>query len=259
MIKLLSSKYFLIISLIFVATTIAVTWLLFPGAITTFKSNKTESSALTEKLQISRAEGVKIAELIVAKDSVESLFQTATMALPTSPSPDLLLLQLDGLTKSLGLTATITVPFSAGPQTSQVTVLAPSTKDNNILTPPSTIGGSQPNTEPTTNNSPSSANITFTLAGDWDYPTALKLLAKLKTFIRWNTITSVDLAKTADKSTSTISGRVYWAPTNNASFSGSIKDFLNQAETLFSSYQSYTTAPDINQEGDFGKTNPFLP
>jgi|SRR3989344_3481588 len=255
MIHLISNKYFLITTAVFILATTAVIWLLFPSAINAYRGNKSESAALTEKLKISRAEGVVNEELVSNKDLIETLYASASTALPKTPSTDLLLLQLDGLSKSFGLNATITVPFSQASTSSQVTTLASPKNDTEVKPGSGSVGGNQP----IITNSPDGTSTDFSLSGEWDYPTVLNLLARLITFIRWNNITNIDITKTAEKSSATISGRVFWEATDSPQFSGSVKELLDKSRKLFDSYQSYTTAPDITKEGSFGKSNPFLP
>jgi len=252
---LLNSKYFIVITGLFLVVTIAIIWFFFPPVLKTFNENKAQSNALTEQIKSSQAEASTVKDLVAAKTTIADLYDTATTALPSSPSADLLLLQFDGLTKSLGLNATITVPFSEGALAAQVaTPEAP--KDENDIRPGS---GSAGGTQPIISSSGTGTGTDFSLSGEWDYPTVLSLLTKLKTFIRWNTVTSIDLTKTADKSTATISGKVFWTPSSKLEFSGSVKDLLNQAKTLFAGYQTYAEAPDVTKEGNFGKSNPFLP
>ena len=249
---LLSSKYFLVISGLFVVLTVAIIWFFFPPVIKTFNDNRAESSALAEKIKASQAEAATVKDLVAAKTTIAELYDNASAAVPSSPSADLLLLQFDGLTKSLGLDATITVPFSESSLASQVAPSAP--KDENDIKPGS---GSTGGTQPIITSSGGGTGTDFSLSGEWDYPTVLSLLTKLKTFIRWNTVTSIDLTKTADKTTATISGKVFWTPASNLQFSGSAKDLLSQAKTLFNPYVSYAVVPDVTKEGNFGKSNPF--
>jgi hypothetical protein len=252
---LLSSKYFLVISGLFLILTIAIIWFFFPPVIRTFNENKTTASTLADKVSASQAEGATVKDLIAAKSTIADLYDSASAALPSSPSADLLLLQFDGLTKSLGLSATITVPFSEGALASQVATPAAPASEGDIKPG----GGSAGGTQPIVTSSSTGAGTEFSLSGDWDYPTVLGLLTKLKTFIRWNSVTSIDLTRASDKYTATISGKVFWTPSSNLQFSGSAKDLLSKAKTLFDGYQTYAEAPDVTKEGNFGKSNPFAP
>ena len=251
--KLFSSKYFLITTALFLVITVVVIWFFFPPLLGAFNENRAKNTELAQKLAASQADQTTMNELTAAKVSLADLSAKATLALPSSPSADLLLLQLDGLTKSLGLEATITVPFSQATPVSQV---AAPVSEGEVKPGSGSTGGTQPIV-----TSPSASSKTdFSLSGNWDFPTVLNLLTKLKTFSRWNNITSVDLVKSADKSTATISGKVFWTPPEtNLQFSGSVKELLSQGKTLFGDNQSYAEPPDITREGNFGKSNPFTP
>lgn len=253
--KLISSKFFLVISGLFLLLAISIIWLFFPPAIKSFNENRAQGELLTDQIKISQAEAATVKDLVAAKSTIEDLYDKASLALPGSPSADLLLLQFDGLTKSLGLNATITVPFSEGSLAAQVATPATPADENDIKPGSGSTGG----TQPIVTSSGSGTGTDFSLSGEWDYPTVLSLLTKLKTFIRWNAVTSIDLTRTADKSTATISGKVFWTPTSNQQFTGSVKDLLSQAKVLFDAYVTYAEVPDVTKEGDFGKSNPFLP
>ena len=206
--NLLTSKYFLIISALFLVAAIAVIWFFFPPVIKSFNDNREQADTLAAQIETSQAEAATVNDLIAAKATIAELHEQASTALPGSPSADLLLLQLDGLTKSLGLEATITVPFSQATLPAQVDSSAAPKNESDI---------------------------------------------------RWNAVTSIDLTRAADKSTATISGKVFWVPSTNLQFSGTAKDLLSQAKTLFDGYQTYAEAPDVTKEGNFGKSNPFAP
>ncbi|MEK7170973.1 MAG: hypothetical protein AAB774_01545 [Patescibacteria group bacterium] len=251
--NLLTSKYFLIITALFLILAAMIIWFFFPPVLKTSSENRTEFAALAEKIKVSQAEATTVKDLIAAKTTIADLYDRASLALPNSPSADLLLLQFDGLTKSLGLDATITVPFSEGSLASQVAAPTAPANDSDIKPGSGSTGG----TQPIVTSSGTGTGTDFSLSGDWDYPTVLNLLTRLKTFIRWNSVTSIDLARTADKSTATISGKVFWIPASNLQFTGSAQELLSQAKTLLDSYQTYATTPDITKEGNFGKSNPF--
>jgi len=253
--NLLTSKYFLIISALFLVAAIAVIWFFFPPVIKSFNDNREQADTLAAQIETSQAEAATVNDLIAAKATIAELHEQASTALPGSPSADLLLLQLDGLTKSLGLEATITVPFSQATLPAQVDSSAAPKNESDIKPGSGSAGG----TQPIIASASPGTNTDFSLSGEWDYPTALNLLAKLKTFIRWNAVTSIDLTRAADKSTATISGKVFWVPSTNLQFSGTAKDLLSQAKTLFDGYQTYAEAPDVTKEGNFGKSNPFAP
>lgn len=253
MIGLLSDKSFLAISALWLAITIAVIWFFFPDAIKRYNEVRVSRQTLTEQIEAAKRDAAEMKDLVTEKSTLADLYDKASLALPSSPSADLLLLQFDGLTKSLGLNATITVPFSEGSLVTQVAAPSAPTDEKDIKPGSGSTGSSQP----IVTSSAAGTKTDYSLSGEWDYPTVLSLLAKLKTFGRWNAITAVDLTKAADKTTATISGKVYWAPTADSQFSGSVKDLLKQASALFGNYQSYATTPDITKEGNFGKSNPF--
>lgn len=251
--NLFISKYFLVVTGLFLAITIAVIWLFFPPAIELLNENKAAKLSLAEQIQTNQADADAVKDLVSAKTTIADLYDKASLALPSSPSADILLLQFDGLTESLGLNATITVPFSEGSLASQVAAPTAPASDEEIKPGSGSAGG----TQPIITSSDIGTKTDWSLSGEWDYPTVLSLLTKLKTFGRWNTVTSIDITAAADKATATISGKVFWTPTSNLQFSGSAKELLSQAKTLFDGYQPYTTIPDITKEGNFGKSNPF--
>ncbi|MDP3992986.1 MAG: hypothetical protein Q8Q05_02110 [bacterium] len=251
--NLLTSKYFLVVTGLFLLITITVIWLFFPPALKVLNENKAAKLSLNEQIQTSQAAATGVEDLVSAKTTIAELYDKASLALPSSPSADLLLLQFDGLTESLGLDATITVPFSEGALASQVAAPAAPASDEEIKPGSGSAGG----TQPIITSSDTGTKTDWSLSGEWDYPTVLNLLTKLKTFGRWNTVTSIDISAATDKSTATISGKVYWTPEGNLQFSGSVKELLTKAKILFDSYQTYTTIPDVTKEGNFGKSNPF--
>ncbi|MEK7202417.1 MAG: hypothetical protein AAB669_02725 [Patescibacteria group bacterium] len=251
--NLLTNKYFLVVTGLFLVITIGVIWLFFPPAIRLFNENKAAKLSLAEQIQTSQTDAAGVKDLVAAKTTIADLYDKASLALPSSPSADLLLLQFDGLTESLGLDATITVPFSEGSLAAQVAAPAAPASDEEIKPGSGSAGG----TQPIITSSDTGTKTDWSLGGEWDYPTVLALLTKLKTFGRWNAVTSIDITAAADKSTATISGKVFWTPSSNLQFSGSAKELLTQAKTLFGSYQTYATTPDVTKEGNFGKSNPF--
>lgn len=252
---LLTSKYFLIVTALFLAVSVTAIWFFYPSVLKTYNDNRSLSETLARQIKTGQLEGTTVKDLAAAKTTIGSLFDSASSALPDSPAADLLLLQFEGLTKSMGLNATITVPFSSASLASQVAAPTTPTDENEIKPKSGSVGGTQPVVTTTT----SSTKADFSLGGEWDYPTVLNLLTKLKTFSRWNAVTSIDLARSGDKSTATVSGKVFWSPTADLQFSGSVKELLTQANTLFGGYQSYAATPDITKEGNFGKSNPFQP
>ncbi len=249
---LITTKYFLVVTGLFLLLTTVLIWFFFPPLLNTLNENRSLTAELAGKIASSQAEATTVRELEAASASLNDLYDKASTALPTAPTADLLLLQLDGLTKNLGLTATITVPFSEGAPTTQLTT----PPDANTVKPGS---GSMGSVQPLITSSVTGTGTVFSLSGEWDYPSVLKILSKLKTFSRWNAVTSIDLTKTTDKMTATISGKVYWTPSSKSEFSGSVGSLLSQAKALFESSQIYAVAPDVTKEGNFGKSNPFLP
>lgn len=157
-------------------------------------------------------------------ETLETLYDKALLALPETADSEILMLQLDGLLKSLKLgSVAINVPLQSAD--------AAETEQN---------------------------NIEVTLSGDISYDQMTKLLPKLKTFSRWNKISSFDITRDVDKYNSSITLKAFFQPGSTGVFSGNSK-ILEQAETLFSDFESYATNPDINTEGTFGRPNPFTP
>lgn len=156
-------------------------------------------------------------------ETLEKLYNQALLALPKTANSEILMLQLDGLLASLGLgTATLNVPLQS------------------------------------TATEETQSNIEVTISGEITYEQVLALLPKLKTFSRWNKVSSFDISKTIDKYTSTVIIKAFFQPGSTGEFSGNSK-ILEQAETLFSDVKSYASDPDINTEGIYGRPNPFTP
>jgi len=179
------------------------------------------------------------------KDNVEKYYEIAQKALPTSASSDTLLLQIEALTNSLGLGGvTITVPFN------QVAASPTSSSSDTVST------GGAANSTPGTVVKSSSTQTTFTVAGEMGFDSFRTLVSRLRTFARWNRVTTIDLTLSGGEYAASVTAQVFWKNTAQAAFSGSTS-FLSSAKTLFDPLQSYSTTPDIQKEGDYGRPDPF--
>ncbi|HSX42246.1 MAG TPA: hypothetical protein VLE93_02750 [Candidatus Saccharimonadales bacterium] len=216
--NLLKSQRFWIATGSFLVLAGALLYFTFPPLWRTFQSQRSRLSDLNAQISSQTQYIATIKSLTAQPDTVNSLYQKATELLPPALDSDLLALQLDGLLASLNLSnLTVTVPFAA------TGTVAPS----------------------------------VTLTGAASFSQAQTLIAALKTFGRWNKITSIDLAQTGQNSTVTVSTSVFFRAAKAPEFSGSNTKLLTQAATLFKGYQTYATAPNVTQEGDFGRTDPF--
>ncbi len=189
-----------------------------------------------------------LAQVAVLKDdgeAIESYYATAGKALPTSVETDSLLLQLEGMVNILRLSgATITVPFSTAATT------AASSSSEGVTTG----GSANSTTSPVVKSNGS--QTTFTISGKFGFNDMRTLLQSLRSFSRWNKITSIELTKSGDEYSATVISQIFWLSGDNLSFSGSTA-FLSTAKSLFSDLKSYSTAPDVTTEGSYGRSDPF--
>lgn len=250
--NILKSKLFLISTVVFLGVTLSVIWFLYPPSLKRFNDTRGQGAKLDSDIASTQKIVTSLNDLASKKGSLDDLYDKASQALPTSPSADLLLLQLDGLTKALGLNVAITVPFGEGALVSQV---APSSStDTTVKQGSGSVGSSKPIV-----TSASNSNTQFTLAGKFDFTATQTLLTKLKALIRWNNVTGVTITSSGGDMNVTITGEVFWASQSNSTLSGSVSTVLDQGAKLFSGYQSYSTVPNANTEGSFGRANPFAP
>lgn len=248
--NLLKNRVFLIASAVFVATMLLTVWFLFPPTLTDFNETRAALTKLEGDVRAAQGRADSYKDLQTNSLKLNEVHDLAASALPATPSPDLLLLQLDGLAKALGLDITITVPLTDGALAVQVG--SPPPAGGEVKQGSGSAGGSS---QPIVTSSGS--NTEFNLSFKGNFATAQTLLAKLKTFIRWNTVTGVEISTSGSETNVTISGQVFWLPTPSTEFTLPANDLLERAAKLFNGYQSYTTTPDISIEGQFGRADPF--
>ncbi len=199
-------------------------WFL-PPLLKQYKENKAKIASLD--VQISENEQFLATLQGIEKQSstLDDLNEKAQLSLPKDPQPEILILQLDGLLKSLNLDkVAIEVPLTA---------------------------------TTASKNAPAGMVVTkFTLTGKMSFAQAKELIASLRGLSRWNKLTSLDLTHTEVATTVTLSGESYSKNTAPKPFTGS-QSFLANATKLFDSLTPYTTVPDVKTEGTFGKSDPF--
>ncbi|MEX2012472.1 MAG: hypothetical protein WD970_01815 [Patescibacteria group bacterium] len=160
-------------------------------------------------------------------DQLDTLYDKARLSLPETADSDILMLQLDGLLKSIALSdATIDVPLVSAK--------------------------AEPGETATGNN------LEAKISGDIDFGQAITLLRRLKTLSRWNTIKSFSISISGDKFSTNVSFIGSFKPGAAKEFSGN-QNLLSQAEDIFRDFDSYAKLPDPATEGDYGKDNPFSP
>lgn len=247
--KFISGKLFIVSTLSFILVVGVFIWFFYPPVLNVRQENVTKEKSLDAKI----AEKTLLNQTIkkIESDSVEldRLYDLAEQALPDTEKSDLLLLQLDGLTKSVGITATITVPFTSGAAATTTPPVAAPEDESEIKA--GTSGASS--AIPIVTGSDSS----FSLSGDFSYAQTKTLLAKLRSFIRWNQLTALDLSVAGDKLTVTVAGKTFWSNNKPAELKTDGKTLIDSAKKLFDSYESYSTEPNIETEGVFGRANPF--
>ena len=221
---LIKSIYFWVITVVLLAVVIISVLKIIPPVITAYQDN--QQKLADAKVELAKQQKFLAAVNTVKSDpeSLDELYNKASLALPRTANSEILMLQLDGLLISLGLGAvSINVPF-----------------------------------QPTATDASELNSISLTISGNITYQQMTKLLPKLKTFSRWNRISSFDISKSADKYSSSITTKVFFQPGDTGEFSGNTK-VLDQAKELFSDFQSYATNPDITTEGIYGRPDPFNP
>ena len=221
---LIKSIYFWVITVVLLAVVIISVLKIIPPVITAYQDN--QQKLADAKVELAKQQKFLAAVNTVKSDpeSLDELYNKAGLALPRTANSEILMLQLDGLLISLGLAAvSINVPF-----------------------------------QPTATDASELNSISLTISGNITYQQMTKLLPKLKTFSRWNRISSFDISKSADKYSSSITTKVFFQPGDTGEFSGNTK-VLDQAKELFSDFQSYATNPDITTEGIYGRPDPFNP
>lgn len=182
------------------------------------------------KTELARQNQLLAAVNAVKQDEtgLDEVYSQAVLALPASADSEILMLQLDGLLKSLGIsTATISVPLK--------------------------------NVDPTEDKAASDAKqneIETTISGKIDYAKTKSLLGRLKTFARWNTIKNFNITRSGDEYNTSVVFTAYVKPGRTGEFSGN-SAILAQAKEVFANVTSYATNPDVGSEGSYGRNNPF--
>ncbi len=223
---LFSSLYFWVATAILLGAIIVFSLFFAPPLLGKISSNKSEIQKLTTQIAENEQFLTTLKVLEEESDQLDVLYEKATLSLPKEPQPEILILQLDGLLKSLELDkVTITVP----------------------LTGTGTKVGAK---------APTSQATKFTLSGAMSFEKAQELIVKLRGLSRWNKLTSVDLTRQGVITTVAIAGEAAAKPGAPKPFSGS-KTFLADATRLFDSLKPYTTIPDVTTEGTFGRDDPF--
>ncbi len=222
---LLSNKFFWISTVLtFLLLFFAILWL-FPPLIAQMKERRESLTNLDSQIKSNEQFLNSVKGLEKNPSQLDQLYELSMLSLPKTPQPEILMLQLDGMLKSLGLNqATISVP----------------------------LGTAQVSTDP------AAANTVFTVTGEMDYSKAKELIAKLRTLNRWNKASSIDIVRALDKSTATITSVAFSKPNSTKEFSGDV-NFLANAAKILSQFQNYATVPDITNEGVFGRVDPFAP
>lgn len=228
MLRLLTrSVYFWVITVVVIAVVIILGVYFFPPLVSNVRQSRQKATELSTKISEHEQFLATLATLEAKSTELDQLHEKAVLSLPEKPQPEILMLQLDGLLKSLELP--------------QVSIEVP-------LTPSKTEGESA---------ATNSQSITeFTLSGQVSFDKAKELIVKLRTLSRWNKLTGITIAKTAEATTTTLVGQVFSKPSNPKGFSGK-GSFLDEATKLFNNFEPYTTIPNVTTEGTFGKNNPF--
>ena len=220
---LLKSIYFWVVTVVLLAVVGISGIKIIPPILTSYQENQQKLVDVTTDLDKQKKFLAAVNTAKKDPESLEDIYNQAGLALPRAANSEILLLQLDGLLASLGLgSSTINVPL-------------------------------QSTAEDVTEN-----NIDVTISGNITYDQMTDLLPKLKTFSRWNKVSTFDITKTADKYNSSITTKVFFLPGATEEFSGNSK-ILDQAKKIFSDFKSYATDPDITTEGIYGRPDPFTP
>jgi len=156
--------------------------------------------------------------------ALDDLHTQAQTALPTNSDAETLMLQLDGLLNDLSITASVNVPLTSEVSEGQ-----------------------------TVQN-----QLEVIISGNIDYGKSRTLLSRLKSFARWNKIKSFSITKTGDDFSTSINFFVYFKPGRVADFSGD-GNVMDKATQVFAQLRSYSTTPDSDSEGAYGRSNPFSP
>ncbi len=215
---------FWILTLVFLGLVGGIGWLVIPAQLRSVSASRAELIQLAAQVSENEQFLATLGSIEKEPETLDELYQKATLSLPMSPQPEILILQLDGLLASLSLsTATIEVPLSA---------------------PVSEEGTGQ------------TAITKFTISGSMSFDQVKQLIVQLRTLSRWNQLTAIDITTEGEKTTATITGQASSRVSSPKTFTGK-QTFLADAEALFNRFTPYTTVPNIETEGNFGKSNPF--
>lgn len=233
---------FWLLSLVFLLAIAGISVYLLPPQISKSFKITEEKTALEQKLNEQKMLVSNINELAKNQDKLEQLHTKALYALPTEISADILLLQLEELATSLGIREPkLTVPFGQGiGAASSVSTADPA------LNQPIVKGGAG-----------AAGQATFSISGEIDFPALKNLLVSLRNLPRWNQITSVDITRGSEAITANITAQIFTSVASTKNYTGTNPNLLEQANKLFDDIQIRRLAPDADQEGTFGKVNPF--
>lgn len=234
---LTKNKFFLISTVTFLVIVFFAFWKAYPPLIKQLTESQGLGAELDQKITEHQQYLNLVKKLTAEEEQVESLYATAKQALPVKPEVEVLLLQLDGLLASTKINASVTTPPIGSTATTKATTEDKEKSDTNVQAP----------------------KLVFTLSGEMDFTTLQGLLQQLRTLVRWNKITTIDLKQSGDKTAATISAEVFTKADAAKEFSGKDVKFLETAQALFTKYQSYATLPDVTKEGQFGRTDPLAP
>lgn len=250
---ILKKPFFWIATGIFILVVFGATVYLFPPLFSKYGVLKEEKQSLKAELDKQRKYAQIIKELTKNKEAVSALYDAADQAMPASVNADFLLLQLEGLSNELGIASpTLVVPFSQA-TTPAASTAAPAASGEVKK------GTTATSTQPVVKNDAAGTQVTFSIGGELDFAKTKTLIERLRSLSRWNKITSIDLTRAGDKSTTTIVAQIFTSTTKSATFTGSDSNFLTKANALFGATKAYTTEPNINTEGNYGRSNPFDP
>jgi len=242
--------FFWISTVVFLVITLGIIWKVYPPLLGKVNDQRDSLEKVGQNITEEQRYLAVVKSLTDRQQVADQIYDKAVQALPLTLAPDLLLLQLDGLLASLQLgNATVTVPFGQA----AVPILAPATPSGE--TKPGSVGNSSA-TKPVVSGQ-SATQTTFTIAGEMDYPKVKALLVALRQFGRWNKVTSIEINKSSDKTTVTVVCQAFAAANTTADFGGSDPNFLNNAGKVFNALKQYTTAPNYQTEGQYGRIDPF--
>lgn len=219
---LVRNLYFWIATLILLAVVGTILLWFVPPLINQIKTNRAELAKLNTEVSDNEQFLATIQIIEEQTTILDSLNEKALLSLPKDTQPEILILQLEGLLESLNLSL---VKIEA-PLGTQVT------------------------------SAEGQGTQKFTLTGTMTFDQTKQLITRLRGLSRWNKLISIDITQQQDRTSVTIAGEAFSKPGTPKSFTGS-KTFLTDAKALFDSLTPYTTIPDVQTEGNFGKNDPF--